>query len=32
METRLHVSQLEDRLQTFSQSINLAESQRNTYE
>lgn len=32
METRLHISQLEDRLQSFSQSINLAESQRNNFE
>lgn len=32
MDTRLHVSQLEDRLQAFSQSINMAESQRNNYE
>lgn len=29
---RLKISQLEDRLQAFSQSINLAESHRTTYE
>ncbi len=28
----MHVNQLEDRLQSFSQSITLAESQRNSYE